>query len=125
MGILAMTMTSLLALLAASTAQGQGAAKRLNAYTGNPQAIEEGRALYMQHGCSGCHGVRGGGGMALPLNDDTWAFGSGDEVLFKLIKGDIPESTMPKVWNLADDQVWKMLAYIRSLYTGDPALADW
>jgi mono/diheme cytochrome c family protein len=123
--MLAMTMTSLLALLAASTARGQGAAKKLNSHTGNPQAIEEGRALYIQHGCSGCHGVRGGGGMALPLNDDRWEFGSGDEVLFKLIKGEIPESTMPRIENLADDQVWKLLAYIRSLYTGDPALADW
>jgi cytochrome c-L len=124
---LAMTLAAppLLALLAASTAQGQGGAKKLNPYTANAAAIEEGRALYMQHGCSGCHGVRGGGGMAMPLLDDTWRFGSSDEILFKLIMGEIPESTMPKVFDLEPDQVWKMIAYIRSLYTGDPSLADW
>lgn len=87
---------------------------------GNPEAISEGRALYIKHGCSGCHGVMGGGGMAVPLTDDTWKFGDSDEVLFKLIKGEIPESTMPKLWqSLESDQVWKILAYIRSLREDD------
>jgi mono/diheme cytochrome c family protein len=72
-----------------------------------------------------CHGVQGGGGMAMPLLDDTWEFGSSDEVLFRLIKGEIAESTMPKVYELEPDQVWKMIAYIRSLYRGDPGKADW
>jgi mono/diheme cytochrome c family protein len=68
----------------------------------------------------------GGGGMATSLIDDTWKFGGSDEVLFKLIKGEIPESTMPKVWSsLEPEQVWKILAYVRSLYTGDPIRADW
>ena len=123
---LAATAMSLLALLATPAAPGgAGAAKKLNPYTGNAQAIEEGRALYMQHGCSGCHGVRGGGGMAVPLLDDTWKFGSSDDVLFKLIEGEIAESTMPKIWQLEPDQVWKMIAYIRSVYSGDPSLVDW
>ena len=59
------------------------------------------------------------------LLDDTWKFGSSDEVLFKLIEGEIAESTMPKIWQLEPDQVWKMIAYIRSVYTGDPSLVDW
>jgi mono/diheme cytochrome c family protein len=97
-----------------------------NPFTGNPEAINEGRAIYLQRGCSGCHGVGGGGGMALPLIDDSWKFGSSDEVLFKLIKGDIAESTMPKVFgDMEPDQIWKMIAYIRSLYAGDPSKVDW
>jgi len=106
--------------------QSPNTAKKLNPYTGNAQAIQEGRTLYIQRGCSGCHGVMGGGGMAMPLMDDVWKFGSSDDVLFKIIKGEIPESTMPKVFgDLEPDQVWKMLAYIRSLYSGDPKLVNW
>jgi len=100
--------------------------KKLNPYTGKEEAIKEGRALYLQNGCSGCHGVMGGGGMAVPLLDDVWKFGSDDETLFKLIKGQVPAQTMPKVWAaLPDDDVWKIIAYIRSLYSGDPSKVDW
>jgi mono/diheme cytochrome c family protein len=105
---------------------GAQGAKKLNPFTGNEEAIKEGRAIYLQRGCSGCHGVGGGGGMALPLIDDAWKFGSSDEVLFKLIKGEIEASTMPKVFgDLEPDQIWKMIAYIRSLYAGDPGKVDW
>jgi hypothetical protein len=46
--------------------------------------------------------------------------------LFKLIKGQIPEATMPKVWGFVpDEEVWKMLAYVRSLYSGDPSRVVW
>lgn len=75
-----------------------GQANKLNPYTDKAEAIQAGRTLYLQHGYSGCHGVMGGGGMAMPLLDDVWKFGSDDATLFRLIKGQIPESMMPKVW---------------------------
>ena len=107
-------------------AQDQPTPKKLNPFNGNPAAIQEGRSLYQQNGCSACHGVMGGGGMGVPLIDDVWKFGSNDEILFKLIKGQIPEQTMPKVFaGLEDEQVWKIIAYIRSLYRGDPSKVDW
>lgn len=103
------------------------AAKKLNKYTGNPEAIKEGRAIFLKYGCSGCHGVGGGGGMGPPLIDDVWKFGSSDEILFKLIKGQIPNQTMPAVFGaqMTDDEVWKALAYVRSLYTGDASKVNW
>jgi cytochrome c(L) len=111
----------------AGGADAPAAVKKLNPYTGNPDAIKEGRTLYLESGCSGCHGVMGGGGMGVPLLDDVWKFGSDDETLFKLITGEIPEATMPKVFRavLSDEQVWKILAYVRSLYKGDPAKVNW
>ena len=64
--------------------------------------------------------------MAASLIDDNWKFGSDDETLFKLIKGQIPEQTMPTVYNtLPDEQVWQILAFIRTLYIGDPAKINW
>jgi mono/diheme cytochrome c family protein len=116
----------LLSLGGPAGGQSPNAAKKLNPFTGNEKAIQEGRTLYLQRGCSGCHGVMGGGGMAMPLIDDQWKFGSSDEQLFKLIKGEVAESTMPKVFgDLEPDQIWKMIAYIRSLYAGDPKLVNW
>jgi mono/diheme cytochrome c family protein len=104
-----------------ASAQSAGGSEKVNPFTGNPEAIKEGRALYLQHNCSGCHGVGGGGGMATPLIDGSWKFGSSDEALFKLIKGEIPESTMPRTWNsLEPDAVWKIIAYIRSLSKNGP-----
>ena len=102
-------------------------AKKLNKYTGNPEAIKEGRAIYMKYGCPGCHGVGGGGGMGLPLTDDVWKFGSSDEVLYKLIKGQIPNQTLPKVLGeqMSDEEVWKVIAFVRSIYVGDKSKVNW
>jgi mono/diheme cytochrome c family protein len=100
--------------------------RMLNPFAGSPAAIEEGRKLYQANGCAACHGVQGGGGMGKAILDDTWAFGSDDEALFKLMKGQIPQQTMPKTWaSLPDDQIWKMIAYVRTLYKGDPGLINW
>ena len=97
------------------------APSRLNPFTGDADMAAEGRTLYFQVGCQGCHGGGGGGGMATSVIDDAWTFGSDDEVLFRLIKGEIPEQTMPTVYSvLEDEEVWKILAFIRSVYAGDP-----
>jgi mono/diheme cytochrome c family protein len=115
-----------LGLLLLSPPPGFGQGKKLNPYTGKPDAIQQGRALYLQQGCGACHGVMGGGGMGAPLLDDLWKFGSDDATLFKLIKGQIEQQTMPKIWgHLPDDDVWKLIAYIRSIYQGDPGRVDW
>ena len=99
---------------------------KLNPFLGNADRVEEGRTLYFQVGCQGCHGGGGGGGMATSVIDDAWEFGSDDAVLFKLIKGEIPDQTMPTVYNvLEDDEVWKILSFIRSVYAGDPGQIDW
>ena len=102
------------------------APRRLNPFTGNADMAAEGRTLYFQVGCQGCHGGGGGGGMATSVIDDAWVFGSDDEVLFRLIKGEMPEQTMPTVYSvLEDDEVWQILAFIRSVYAGDPGRIDW
>ena len=102
------------------------APRKLNPFTGNADMAVEGRTLYFQVGCQGCHGGGGGGGMATSVIDEAWTFGSDDEALFRLIKGEVPEQTMPTVYSvLEDDEVWKILAFIRSVYAGDPGRIDW
>jgi mono/diheme cytochrome c family protein len=87
----------------------------------------EGRALYFKYGCNGCHGGTGGGGMGRPLVDDEWTFGSDDETLFRLIRGQIPGQTMPAVFGqvLTEEETWKIIAWIRSIYKGDPGKINW
>ena len=102
------------------------APRKLNPFTGNADRAAEGRTLYFEVGCQGCHGGGGGGGMATSVIDDAWTFGSDDDVLFRLVKGEIPEQTMPTVYSvLEDDEVWKILSFIRSVYAGDPGRIDW
>jgi cytochrome c(L) len=113
-------------LLAPAIAKSEAGPKKLNPYTGNEEAIKEGKKLFVTYGCSGCHGLGGGGGMGHPLTDDVWKHGGDDATLMSLIKGDLPDSTMPKFGQtLNEDQIWKLIAYVRSLYQGDPALIQW
>jgi mono/diheme cytochrome c family protein len=116
-----------LALGVCATAKAQDRPKFLNPFFGNEDAIKEGRELYIKNGCSACHGVGGGGGMGPPVLDDRWKFGGDDETLFKLTRGEIPKQTMPAVFGkvLKDDEIWKMIAFIRSIYRGDPAAIVW
>lgn len=109
---------------------GTGEAKKLNPYTGQVDAIQEGKALYDRYGCADCHRTErrgGGGGQGLAVLDDEWVFGSDDETLFKLIRGELSGQTMPATpgKDLPEEEIWKMLAYIRSLYRGDPSKITW
>jgi mono/diheme cytochrome c family protein len=105
--------------------QDQAKSKKLNPYTGNPAAIKEGKALYTLYGCPACHNSHGGR-MAPPVSDDVWVFAGDDETLFKLIKGELPDQAMPQAYaHLSDDQVWKILAFVRSEYRGDPSRIEW
>jgi mxaJ protein len=110
----------------AKAGTGASSDTKKNPFTDKEDGIAAGKKLYIQVGCQGCHGGGGGGGMAASLIDDNWKFGSDDETLFKLIKGQIPEQTMPTVYStLPDEQVWQILAFIRTLYIGDPAKRNW
>jgi mono/diheme cytochrome c family protein len=100
--------------------------------TGNPfaksaAAVVQGKKIFLKNGCAACHGMGGGGGMGKPLIDDEWKFGSDDQTLFKLIRGEIPNQTMPNAIgkSLTDDEIWQVLTYVRSIYAGDPGKINW
>ncbi|CBE67250.1 c-type cytochrome [Candidatus Methylomirabilis sp.] len=103
--------------------------KKLNPFTGNADAIKAGRQLYLEKGCPGCHGSGGGGAMAgaTAFIRDTWKFAGDDDTYFKVIKGTYPGQTMPAVFGatLTDEETWKIIAWIRSIYKGDPERIVW
>jgi cytochrome c(L) len=88
-----------------------------NPYADDVAAIREGRRLYNWYNCSGCHGDHGGGGMGPSLRDSTWVYGGTDGAIFRSIF-DGRTKGMP-AWGakLPADQVWKLVAYIRTMRT--------
>jgi mono/diheme cytochrome c family protein len=100
--------------------------------------VAEGAKLLQSYSCSGCHGGGGGGGMCPALTNDTWVYGGDDDTLFRLVTlGSVdlqaqgytrtghenvvgPMPAFGPIIKTADD-LWKILAFVRSKYSGDPA----
>lgn len=82
--------------------------------------IAEGKRLYQWYNCAGCHGLNGGGGMGPPFADADWIYGSEPATIFQSIVQGRPGG-MPAFGALADDHVWKVVAYVRTLGPVEPA----
>ena len=98
---------------------------KLNPYTGNPAAISEGEELYKLLNCYSCHGLRGGGGMGPDLTDEEWKEGTGDDtrVMDQVMTG---RNKMPGYDGvITEEEAWKVIAYVRTLYKGDPSTIEW
>ena len=89
-------------------------------YIGNPIVLQEGWRLFNWYNCSGCHGGHGGGGMGPTLRDPTqWLFGSSDAQIFASIAEGRGKGMPAWGTKLPEDQIWKLVAYIKSLNTPD------
>ena len=83
-------------------------------YADNAYAIGTGQRLYNQMNCVGCH-FHGGGGIGPALMDEQWIYGSDPAQIFKTIVEGRPNG-MPSFRNKLDNQqVWQLVAYVRSL----------
>jgi len=98
-----------------------------NPYAASDAAVEEGRFLYIRMNCAYCHGFDGTGGMGPDLTDNQWRYGASDVDVFNTIYRGRAQG-MP-AWGpvLSEDQIWKLVAYVRSLggatasrYAGSP-----
>jgi mono/diheme cytochrome c family protein len=113
-----------------------------NPYTDDAEAITAGKKLFLSYSCNGCHGGTGGGGMGPPLSNEVWVYGSDDDTLFRLVaygsdelqhKGYSRKSRegvvgpMPPQGEIidSDDELWKILAFVRTVYKGDPKRRNW
>jgi putative heme-binding domain-containing protein len=87
-------------------------------------ALEEGQALFRGL-CSGCHGGAGRGGKGPDLTDDRWIHGGTDDDIARVIQNGVPRTTMKKMGeSLKQDQIRKLIAYIRSL-ARSPSETPW
>jgi putative heme-binding domain-containing protein len=77
--------------------------------------LAEGQALFRGL-CSGCHGGSGRGGKGPDLTDNRWIHGGTDQDIARVIENGVPKTTMKKLGDaLKEDQIRKLIAYIRSL----------
>ncbi|HEU4890890.1 MAG TPA: PQQ-dependent dehydrogenase, methanol/ethanol family [Vicinamibacterales bacterium] len=87
----------------------------VNPLAGNPAAIQAGTRLFDSF-CADCHGGNGIGNNKGPaLNTGSFKHGGDDAGLFRTIKNGIPGTEMDANANVPDNQIWQLVAYIRSL----------
>ena len=83
-------------------------------YEENAYGVSQGKTLYNQFNCSGCH-TQGGGGMGPPLMDDKWLYGSDPVDIFETIVQGRPNGMPAFGDKIVSDQVWQIVAYVRSM----------
>jgi cytochrome c oxidase cbb3-type subunit 3 len=90
-----------------------------NPHEGNPDAIRAGMGLYRAR-CADCHGMDARG-IRSPDLTQVWASGRTDDGLFTTLRNGIPNTEMPAVGpRTPDDEIWKILAYLRTLAAPAP-----
>ncbi|HEX6048143.1 MAG TPA: c-type cytochrome [Gemmatimonadaceae bacterium] len=86
-----------------------------NPYEGDDRAVAEGRRLYGEMNCLGCHGGAGGGGMGPPFADAEWIYGSNPENIVQSILQGRPNGMPAFGGKLPESEAWKVAAFVRSL----------
>jgi putative heme-binding domain-containing protein len=91
-----------------------------NPLEGDPEAIRAGQGLFRAR-CADCHGVDARG-IRSPDLTQVWASGRTDDGLFRTLRNGIPGTEMRAVGaRTPDDEVWKILAYLRTLAAPVPS----
>src|SRR6185436_4391650 len=96
---------------------GDGGPSAPNPYAGDRQGMGEGHRLFNQMNCAGCHGDHAGGGMGPSLRDVDWKYGNTDAQVFSSIAAGRAFGMPAWGTRLNDDQIWKLVAYIKTLRT--------
>lgn len=89
---------------------------------GNAYAISQGMRLFSQYNCVGCH-FHGGGGIGPPLMKKKLNYGSEPRNIFETIVEGRPNGMPSWGGRIPEDQIWQIVAYVRSLGGEEPAPA--
>jgi len=76
--------------------------------------VNQGKQLFVQYNCSGCH-FNGGGGIGPALMDAQWIYGSNPENIYDTITEGRPNGMPSFRAKIPDSQVWQLVAYVRSM----------
>ena len=90
----------------------------INPYEGDKQRIAEGGKLFIAYNCMDCHGAEGSGAMGPSLQDDRWHFGGTAGEVFQSIYEGRPDGMPSWGGRIRDDEIWRLVAYVRTLSTG-------
>ena len=91
-------------------------------YQKNAYQLAQGKTLFRQMNCNGCHS-NGGGGMGPALIDDEWIYGSSIENIVATIREGRPNGMPSFRGKITDDQIWQIAAYVLSMGGKVPSAA--
>ena len=83
-------------------------------YTGNAWQIAQGKRLYEQFNCKGCHGDGGGAG-GPALIDGWWAWGADVTSIFHSIRDGRPNGMPSYRDRLTTEQMWQLAGYVQKI----------
>ena len=83
-------------------------------YEENGWGISEGKLLYTQYNCVGCH-AHGGGGIGPALTDDEWIYGAQPAQIYSTIVEGRPNGMPAFGGRIPSQQVWQIVSYIDAL----------
>ena len=83
-------------------------------YQQNALGISEGKRLYSQFNCVGCH-AHGGGGIGPALMDDKWIYGAAPQQIYSSIVEGRANGMPAFGGRIPDREVWQLVAYVQSL----------
>jgi cytochrome c oxidase cbb3-type subunit 3 len=86
----------------------------MNEYEKNALALSQGKQLFQQMNCVGCHAT-GGGGIGPALMDDKWIYGGQPDQIFATIVQGRPNGMPAFGGKLPAYQIWQLAAYVHSL----------
>jgi cytochrome c oxidase cbb3-type subunit III len=89
-------------------------------FEGNKAAIADGKALFGQMNCTGCH-FNGGGGMGPALMSGYWRYGGQIDQIYESIAQGRPNGMPSWQFVLQPHQIWELAAYVKSLSVTAPA----
>jgi cytochrome c-L len=97
-----------------------------NKYLGDADAAKQGGEIFLT-ACSGCHGHEAEGKLGPALRDDYWTYPKNktDKGLFETIYNGANSMMGPQHKQLTIDEMLHIISWIRSVYIGDPAKAEW
>ena len=90
----------------------------VNPFERNPKALALGAKLYVAYNCVDCHGADGNGSMGPSLADGRWHFGGEPAQVFESIYEGRPDGMPAWGGRIAEDQLWMLVTYVRSLNGG-------
>lgn len=91
-----------------------------NPHADDSEALARGRRLYAWYNCAGCHGPNGGGSIGPSLRDGEWVHGGDPGSVFRSIWDGLPEGMPTWRGRIPEEDVWKIVAFVRSLEGGSP-----
>jgi cytochrome c oxidase cbb3-type subunit 3 len=88
-------------------------------YANDSKQVAEGKKLFTEYNCVGCH-FNGAGGIGPAFLDKVWTYGGSIEQIHASIRDGRPNGMPAWGGKLSDEQIWQLAAYAHSLPSDAP-----